>query len=109
MHAVAEVVGMEDDPARVAIERGAVIARMFDGEIEVFALGLRVDQRDLPAGLCVARKGGGVSEITSVSLGGIEGGKSQSGWWTPMPESGTPSLIVRLGDREESLPLDIAS
>lgn len=109
MHAYAEVVGMEDDPARVAIERGAVIARMFDGEIEVFALGLRADQIDLPAGLCVARRGGGVTDITFVALGGAEGGKSQSGWWTPMPESGTASLVVRLGDREESLPLDIVS
>lgn len=109
MHAYAEVVGMEDDPARVAIERGAVIARLFDGEIEVFALGLRADQNDLPAGLCVARKGGGVADINHVALGDVVGGKSQSGWWTPIPESGTPPLIVRLGDREESLPIDIIS
>lgn len=103
----ADVVGMEDDPARVAIERGAIVARLFDGEVEVFAMGLRADQDDLPAGLCVVRKGGGVADITHVALGGAAGGKGHSGWWAPIAESGATALTVRFGDREESILLEI--
>lgn len=110
----AEVVGMDDDPARVAVERGAVIARLFEGEVEVLAVGLRADQEDLPPGLCVVRAGGGAGGITAVSLGGVAGGQSPSGWWTPLPSdrTGAIDLVVRFegpsGAEEESLPLDLA-
>ncbi|MFO0742303.1 MAG: hypothetical protein U0270_40895 [Labilithrix sp.] len=109
----AEVVGMDDDPARLALERGAVVARLFDGEIEVFAIGLRPDQDDLPAGLCVVRRGGGVAGITHVALGGVVAGQGQSGWWASIPQPlakpGTMDLVVRMGDREEALAIELVA
>lgn len=107
----AEVVGMDDDPARLALERGAVVARLFDGEIEVFAMGLRPDQDDLPAGLCVVRRGGGAAGITHVTLGGVVAGQGQSGWWAsiaqPLAQPGATVLVVRMGDREEALAIEL--
>ncbi|MBX3227335.1 MAG: hypothetical protein KIT84_34635 [Labilithrix sp.] len=110
----AEVVGMEDDPARAAVERGAVIARLFDGDVEVFAIGLRADQEDLPAGLCVARASGGSEGIEAVEIRGVDpalGGKSASGWWAPLPPdlTGPQELVVRVAGREEVLALDLTS
>jgi hypothetical protein len=104
----AEVVGMEDDPARLALERGAIVARLFDGEVEVFGLGLRPDQEDVPTGFCVARKGGGVEGITAVTIGGEAAGQGKSGWWAPLPaKPGAVALLVRVGDGEESVDLDL--
>jgi len=108
----AEVVGMEDDPARAAVEHGAVIARLFDGAIEVYAVGLRADQEELPVGLCVARAGGGTEGIERVEIRGVDpalGGKSASGWWAPLPAdlSGAQEMVVRVAGREEILALDV--
>ena len=105
----AEVVGMDDDPARVALDKGAIVARLFDGEVEVHAVGLRVDQEDVAPGFCIIRKGGGTSGISAVTLGGEPAGQGQSGWWAPLPsgQAGALALVVHLGEVEDSLDLEV--
>lgn len=105
----AEVVGMEDDPARAAVERGAVIARLFSGELEVLAVGLRADQEDVPAGLCVRRASGGTEGIEAVALGATNGFASASGWWVPIaPDlTGVTQLVVRHRGDSESLAIEL--
>lgn len=109
LHLYAEVVGMEDDPSRVALERGSVVARLFDGEVEVIALGFRVDQEDVPPGLCIVKRGGGIDSITNVTLAGVVAGQGRSGWWAPLPpdHAGLAALVVHLGEHEESLELEL--
>jgi hypothetical protein len=105
----AEVIGCEDDPTLAAIQRGAVVARMFDDDVEVFAVGLRADQDDLPAGICVRRTKGGVEGIESVTLAGTAGHSSASGYWVPIPAdlSGACELVVRVSGKSESLSIEL--
>ena len=108
----AEVVGIDDDPGRLALERGAVVARLFDGEIEVF-VGLRPDQDDLRPAFCVVRRGGGVAGITHVAARRRGRGQgSRAGGLHPAAarEAGGPAgSVVRMGDREEALAIELVA
>lgn len=94
--AQADVVGQEDAP-------GVVVARMFDGAIDVFAIGL---EAFLLVGLRVTGTG-----IESVSLRGKSGLASASGWWVSLPPdtTGDCELVVRRAGREESLPIELTA
>jgi hypothetical protein len=108
--AVAEVVGCEDDPARVTVDSGTLIARLFDNEIEVLALGLGADS-DLPAGLCLRRRGGGAEGITRVEVLAspqVSPSRSSSGWWIPFAGLARDVYVaVEMGDRREEVLVEI--
>ena len=94
--AQADVVGQEDAP-------GVVIARMFDGAIDVLAIGL---EAFLLVGLRVTGDG-----IEAVRLRGKNGLASPSGWWVSLPPdtTGECELVVRRSGREEILPIELTS
>jgi hypothetical protein len=106
----ADVIGLDDDPAQLAVDRGTVIARMFDGDVEIRAIGLRVDEDDLPGGLCIRAAAGGTSGLSVVQLDGVAAFQSPAGFWVPIPaDKGAGTLRVRFGDRDEELALRVAT
>lgn len=81
-----EVVGCEDDLARDASTHGTLVARLFEGEVEVLAIGLAAGDA-VEAGLCVRRRGGGaagIDGVESVAPGAVRASRSASGWWIPL-------------------------
>jgi hypothetical protein len=110
----ADVIGCEDDPARLAAEQGAIVARLFDGEIEVLALGFARGQEELPPGLCVRRANQGATGIDRAELRSagvvVTGFASDFGLWIAAPPEATGpcELFVRYESKEETLPVDVA-
>jgi hypothetical protein len=97
---VAEVVACGEDEAPASPE-GALVARMFDGEITVFARGLR-DGDTGEAGLFVCQADGAVNRIEAVRLdppGDHAAARGQTTWSVPLGGRGRSpeprALVVR--------------
>ncbi|MEI9949718.1 MAG: hypothetical protein WDO74_12255 [Pseudomonadota bacterium] len=108
---IPDVIGCEDDLAQVGESFGTLVARLFDGEVEVLAIGLR-EGDDFEPGLCVRRAGGGDAGIEAVSSREIASSRGAAGWWVPLSAiTGPVELVVRLrdvaGPREEQIRIEL--
>jgi hypothetical protein len=107
--ASAEVMGQEDE---LDARRLVLVARLFDGQVEVLAAGLGDDEDEAP-GLCIRNSDGTDRGLESVTGRGVAASRSVSGFWVPLAgvsESGV--LVVRFrgpdGVLEERLSLELS-
>jgi hypothetical protein len=102
--AVAEVVGCEDDFAHLVPTHGTLVARLFEGEVEIFAIGLGITE-GIESGLCVRRPGGGDDGIETVQApsAAIPPSRRPSGWWVPLAGiASAVEIVVRLQESGEA-------
>lgn len=99
----ADVVGQEDDG--VAMAGATLVARMFDGEVEVVALGLREEDGDtVPPGLFVHVASGAPERLVAVELSPpLERAptRAKNAYWVPLSGATERGYELRVSFRGE--------